>query len=252
MRGEAAAEVQILDHTSPGFLGGNGEFDDLLGGDAVGVRIEEESARVAMDAPDLQAGVVAHPADQAECLAVVDAEAELRPHRMRAGIDMDAHRHRQVGLPLVGNPGEGEHFVAVVDLDHRALLHGEAQRSRILPRTIEDDLMTRHAIATGFLVLEARDHLGDRAFLMEQAADRVEIIRLVRPGELHLGIHRLEGLAGLTDLFAQVAFRKHEQRTAVLADEFGNGHSVDRLHHRNAAQPLGIRRSLGHPADGWG
>ena len=205
-----------------------------------------------MDAADPQFCVSPHPLDQAQGFAVIGIEAELRPHRMGSGIHMDADAHRQSAGACFGEAGQREHLIAIVHLDHGAFGHGGLQCRGILPRTVEDDARARDPVVAGLFILETRYHFRDRTFLMEQPADRIEIIRLVGPGETHLRVNRLERLAGLADLLAQLAFRKYKQRAAMFGNQFGHRHAVDHVHHRQPAVALGIGGSLGNAPDrGW-
>ena len=105
---------------------------------------------------------------------------------------------------------------------HRALKIGA-----LFMRTVENDLVAGDAVAARLFILETGDDFRDRAFLVKHAADRVEVIRFVRPRELHVGIAPAECVVRFAIFFAQRLFGENEERAAVIARERGDGDAVN-------------------------
>ena len=80
---------------------------------------------------------------------------------------------------------------------------------------------------TGFLVLEIGDNFGDSTLLMKEGTDHLQIIGLVGPGKLDIGVTALKCANETSIRISQRGFGKDIQRRAVLGDQVSNRHTVD-------------------------
>jgi len=202
VRGEAAAEIEIANRPRADLLRLDGQLDEPPRRYAIVFRIEDEGAHVAVQALQTQIGQRGEAPDDLQCLAVVAIEAKLRPHRVRARLQMHAQRDRHRLRAVARDGGECQQLVEVIHLDHRAFVHRPFEVGALLVGAVEDDVRAVDAVVPRLFILEARDHLGNRAFLVKHAADRVEIIGLVRPGELHIRVPPAEGAVRFAIFFA--------------------------------------------------
>ena len=247
---ESAAEIQILDGRRPEFLGLERERHELPRGDRIPVGIENERADVAMQSVNPELGHGLDAAHDLEQLAVVSIEPELRPHGLLPCGQVDAQPDRQRLGASARHPGEREKFVQIIHLNERALGDRALEIRAFLVRAIEDDLVSADAIVPGLLVLKTGNHLRDRTLLMKHPADRVQIVRLVGPGELDVRVAPGKGAVRLAVLFAQRVFGIDEKRRAVVAHEIGHGHAVDFGATGRGAQAEGIYRAAIEALDG--
>jgi len=250
--GEPATDIQISDRTRSQPLGIHRKIDEDGGRGAIGIGIQNECADMRVKTLQIELWHLLQAAHHAQGLAVLRAKSELRPDRVRARVNMDAQCYR--------NPGRGgapcrdiadqEKLIEIVDLDHRSLGDGALEDGTALKRAVEDDIGARDAVATRFFIFEIRHHFGDRAFLVKDSADCIEIIGLVRPRKLHIGIAAVECTLGLAIFFAQGGFGKYKQRAAMLGYKRGDGDAVNFRAGRCRAEPEGVYMVRADASDG--
>ena len=93
--------------------------------------------------------------------------------------------------------------------------------------TIEEDLGSGDAVGQGFAVFKNADNFRPGAFVMENPANGIEVIGLVRPGHLNFGITGAEGSDSISVGLAYGLFRQNKARRSVLFHQFGHGYSVN-------------------------
>ena len=96
-------------------------------------------------------------------------------------------------------------------------------------RTVEDDVAASDAVAASFFIFELADDFGDGTFAVEDAADGVEVVRFVAPGESGVRVTALEGFTRAANFLAQRAFGENKERGAVTSGEIGHRHAIDAL-----------------------
>jgi hypothetical protein len=78
-------------------------------------------------------------------------------------------------------------------------------------RAVEDDVASGDAVAACFFILKLAHHLGDAAFAVKDAADGVEVVGFVTPGEASVRVTALKSFACTAGFVTQCALGKNEQ-----------------------------------------
>jgi hypothetical protein len=151
---------------------------------------------------------------------------------------------------LGGDFAQQEQFVEIIDLDHRAFVRRALQDFAALQRAVENDVVSRNAVLPRLVVFKFRDDFGNRTLLVKNAADRVEIVGLVGPGELNVGIAAGKRAVSFPVFGPQRRFGKNEKRTAVLARQLRDRNAVDFRTTRRGAEPERIARFGADALDG--
>ena len=102
--------------------------------------------------------------------------------------------------------------------------------------------MTGDAILPRLFVFKFRDHFGQRAFLVKDPADGIEIVCFIGPRELDVGIAEIKSAPGGAKFFAQRRLGKNKEGAAMFPDEIGDGNAVDFRAVRSRAEAERIAR----------
>ena len=244
--------LEVTDRSGTKAFGLEGEIDEDGGRFAISVRIENERADMSVEPLEFQSGHLQKTTYDAQGFPIVGVETELGPDRVRAGIEMDAERDgdRLGALRLRGDLGEQKKFIEIIDLDHRAFIRRALEDFATFAGSIENDVVARDAILTSLVIFEFGHYLGNGAFLVKDAADRIEVIGLVGPRELNVGIAARKRAVRLTISGTQRCFGEDEERAAMLLDELRDGDAVDFRAAGRRAETEWVARFKAHLLDG--
>ena len=157
----------------------------------------------------------------------LQVEAETVPRRIDPHVHIHAEGHPRFYIFLYGKIGQYAEFLRVIDMNQAIPLDGPKQVLLALGGAVEDDQVGRHTVREGLVVFEAGDHLRHGTLLVEDAADRVQVIRLVRPCEAHLRIACGESPHRLAHVLPQRTLGKDEQRRAEPATQAIQADTID-------------------------
>ena len=199
----------------------------LAGRLSVGLRVEDERADVAVqpDQVDPTAAQMRRTASRA-C-----PDSRLKPKRLQVGSPSTAMLTRTAtrGLRSVfaRHRLDAHDLVEVVDVHDRAARTAFSSAASGLYGPLKWICARATPPQQRLVVLERRDHLGPRALAVEDAADGLEVVGLVRPGDAHARVAARERVVELAVARHQRALREDEQRRAVLGHEVGDRDAVD-------------------------
>ena len=126
-------------------------------------------------------------------------------------------------------------LVEVIEVDDGAVPEGALQDGLGLVRAVEMNLVGRDAQVHGLVVLEFAHDLRPCPLAVEDAADRVEVVRLVGPGDPYTGATEGEGVAKLSISGDEGLLGEDEERRTIGGHQLLHGHTVD--------MRLGVHRS---------
>ena len=195
---------------------------------------------MAVDAAQIEPAAADQPAHRLQRAPALELEAEALPGGHRHLGHADANPHLRHDAELLGHLLGQDQLVEVIEVHPGAVAEGELQIRARLARTVEEDLLARHAEVQGLAQLEAGDDLGPGPLLVEDPADGVEVVGLVRPGDGEAGEPAGQLIAQIAITLPEHPLGEDEERRSVRRDQIGDGHTLDGLHgaHRGRAAEL--------------
>ena len=121
-------------------------------------------------------------------LAVFVVKAKTVPHWVNAGIHVYTDGYAWTFFDGFGEFYNRVKFVEVVDVDERFVLNGFGEVVDSFIGSVKDNPFSGYPVFDGFIVFEARNNFGPRAFLMINITNGIHVVCLVRPGKLYFGI----------------------------------------------------------------
>ena len=178
---------------------------------------------------------------------VIASEAEARP-TVIIGTGQPQAQLRGVGR-IFCQRVHGIQFVETVEDDTGALGQRRLQFVAGFPGAVEDDLAGGCSQPPRQPVFHPRHHLGPSPFVMEDGAERGQVIGLVGKGHMHGKAGTGEGAGEITEALAQHRFGHHEQGRAVGFQQIGGGGAGQRnMGHERHTRSWSRRMKASHKA----
>jgi hypothetical protein len=169
------------------------------------------------------------------CLPALEVEAEARPCGDALHREVESDGDSWLDPVALGDALRSCELVEVVEVDDGAVPEGALQDGLGLVRAVEMNLVGRDAQMDRLVVLEFAHDLGPCALAVEDPANRVEVVRLVGPGDPYTGAAEGEGVAKLSISGDEGLLGEDEERRTMGGYQVLHSHAVD--------MRLGVHRS---------
>ena len=98
-------------------------------------------------------------------------------------------------------------------------------------RPVEDNFVYRNIVVKRLIILKTRNYFGPGAFLVEYAANGIDVVCFVRPGKLHLRIPGFENAFGVLHVASDLTLGDDKKWRTILLNKAFYRHTINVVDH---------------------